>query len=725
MKNFFSKEISCSFLLTILIFYVIPIFIVNYNYIYFGDINIYFVIFVFICVVFLFFIVLLFLLYFLKGKLKQTVFEFLRFSLFFFILTGFLLPLTKDGIQIDVTAIPWNIWNTIFAIIGACTLSVISKRSQYEGKMLIAAAVFILANGFLSTFILIQRTSVKKDDNIFIASSTRNIFTVSFDGLNRDVSLRVLEENPKFQEAFKDFTVFKNAITSANVTLISIASELSGILDVKEVFDTEQNMAELTKSEQTIANRLEKDGYTVSTYGQYSNFFKNEERRHYDNSLDVRFVHAIQIDRIIEIYQYTIARTLSSFFVDKFFTENVVHALHRIFYIPEGDDPGTALRLKLRKHQGDHWDKNTVLSLLDWDMYLSKLQVGTDTPVSHFGHFLFTHHPVDFDASCEYRSDSKEWFDRSQNPVGYKNEIFCAFTQFSRFIEKLKSLGIYDNSLIILKSDHGAPPEYFDYDQVDSFSIYENRNLGLARHVPFLAIKNFQENHPSLRYDIRPAVLTDLAKTICTQILKPEKGCDEYSGYDLLDTTVEIPETAETALIYPRNKESNAVIDTQISRKVKRLTNFIPYLNQLFTSEFLKQAPSCQVRMNITEGQRYYNGFTDNNLWITWHNNNAVYAKTKVPQCVFNQIIIEGINPSTLPSGLEIVLSRVNTDGLSTHVLTKTIEKTETETFRIAISLPDQIFDNNSGGEILIVIQPVNGTERVQLQGLTYENSIP
>ena len=69
---------------------------------------------------------------------------------------------------------------------------------------------------------------------------------------------------------------------------------------------------------------------------------------------------------------------------------------------------------------------------------------------------------VEFDRHCQFKGHDHDWFTRHQNRQSVKEESYCALQQFSRFIAKLKELGIFDKTLIVLKSDHGKP----GYDQV-------------------------------------------------------------------------------------------------------------------------------------------------------------------------------------------------------------------------------------------------------------------
>ena len=61
-------------------------------------------------------------------------------------------------------------------------------------------------------------------------------------------------------------------------------------------------------------------------------------------------------------------------------------------------------------------------------------------------HVIFPHSPYVLDENCEKLKDTKS---------NYRSQHKCATIQIARIIKQLKSIGHYDNSLIIFQSDHG------------------------------------------------------------------------------------------------------------------------------------------------------------------------------------------------------------------------------------------------------------------------------
>ena len=76
-------------------------------------------------------------------------------------------------------------------------------------------------------------------------------------------------------------------------------------------------------------------------------------------------------------------------------------------------------------------------------------------------HFNFSHFPVDFDDNCNYFSYNRKLFLINQNYESVKKETLCSIKLMSNFLKKLIDLDLYENSTIVLKSDHGTPSNYF------------------------------------------------------------------------------------------------------------------------------------------------------------------------------------------------------------------------------------------------------------------------
>ena len=191
----------------------------------------------------------------------------------------------------------------------------------------------------------------------------------------------------------------------------------------------------------------------------------------------------------------------------------------------------------MRNHVGPDWDKLLVADIHKFDSYTRDLSI-SDKPLSYrYLHFTFTHYPVDFDEQCAYRSDDRRWFYANQNEPGLKNETRCALSKMGKFLQALRNLEIYDQSLVVFKSDHGHPTKYFA-DEPYNLEINKHKLWGYSRYRPLLMIKPVRAVQDELVRRTDLVLLNDLAKTICLHGAGDESkfDCENFGGIDLLES---------------------------------------------------------------------------------------------------------------------------------------------------------------------------------------------
>lgn len=415
-------------------------------------------------------------------------------------------------------------------------------------------------------------------------------------------------------------------------------AEISGLSDLKQRFETEaKTLSALDGSRQLVTNRLNESGVTVSTYGPYGSGFGEPSRRVPRSSLAQVADFRSRLIQIGEILTYATARMASAAFVPE---ENpagqIADNISGYLSGPEG-----RLVRRVERHAGLAWDAPNVLEILDFNRYMSDIRVGDTGPVAHFLHFTHTHFPIDFDKDCNYRSDDKDWYEANQNRAGLKSQTECALSEFLTFLDQLKAVGVYDNSLVVFKSDHGEPVRYNDPDRLESFKIRDHINWGIGRYIPFLAVKMPGHHSDEPTFDQRPVALNDLALSICTAMLKDISGCKDFGGYNIFDPQTDIPDKAMFGLEIVKSKKSDFRMDSHEYLEVSRWPGILQSLNESLTSEILSVEPACGARIDLNTGAPLNNGQTDRERWVTWRDGRAIYVKTKRPHCPFSHIAVE------------------------------------------------------------------------------------
>lgn len=561
----------------------------------------------------------------------------LRFICFFFLATGLFLPLTTAGGQAEIHMLPLDHFNLAVAF-GAATVLFVLSLTPARQALLFGVTVVLIFTGATSSFSAYQSIYTQTPSALRGVSSTRNLFVVSFDGLPSMIGKEILEENAQLRGALLDFTLFENVASNAPATFSSIAAEISGVPDLKDRYESADKVgAALGDTVKLITNQLNENDFIVSTYGSYGMGF-TERRRHFSRSSLVEFTGSrTRVLQIGELLIYTTARLASSALVPQ--DNPLARIAGRLRQHLDG--PDQRLTRQLEQHANADWDAPNIIDLLAFRNYRDNLQVETDKPVAHFLHFVHTHFPVDLDSTCEYRSDDAAWVEANMNRHGLKNQTQCALSQFSSFVGKLKEAGIYDNSLIIFKSDHGEPASYYDENRLEAFKIRDHKLWGFGRYAPFLAVKLPDQNASDMIFDTRPVALGDLALSICTSLLNESGMCDSFQGYNIFDPQTVIPADAIYSLEIVKDKTSSFTMNTHDLVNVPRAPGVFAALNDFLTSELLGRAPACGIGLRLDEGTAYNNGLTDGQHWVTWRDGHIASVKTRRPVCALTQITIE------------------------------------------------------------------------------------
>jgi len=175
-----------------------------------------------------------------------------------------------------------------------------------------------------------------------------------------------------------------------------------------------------------------------------------------------------------------------------------------------------------------------------YDRVIDSMVVDSDKPSVFYTHFTFSHWPTTTDENCVYRKMDKGWFSTHQNKSGIRKGAICGMKKYTELIDKLKSLGVYDKTTIVLLSDHGKPVQYYDAPP-HNLQINGYGDLGFDRYQPFLMIKPAGQSNDAIVMSEKFALLDDLAQTTCN-LFEATSFCERTPGLDLLDDSDISPE---------------------------------------------------------------------------------------------------------------------------------------------------------------------------------------
>jgi hypothetical protein len=296
-------------------------------------------------------------------------------------------------------------------------------------------------------------------------SSTRNIILIVFDAVPGSAIEGLLLQNELLQTAFKDFIFYPNAMSPSSQTSIALPS-LAGNVSPLARFSKHQQLYDAAK-EKTFLKTALANGFRVSLLLDQSYYLKHWGA---EEAYDVRTVSA-----------------LPEFSITGFLLKCSI----RILPIGLQETTFDGLSQQLENCQYKITDKYFLEKLVQ------EAKSKSGQPAFFIWHTLLTHTP--------YLITENGDFSLSAN--GTSNMLFT-MTRAMEFLKRLKTMGCYDNSLIIFCSDHGSPIGPYD-DLLRSLnseykavlSILANNYLPVSNYNPFIMIKYPQAENAKIVVD--------------------------------------------------------------------------------------------------------------------------------------------------------------------------------------------------------------------------------
>jgi MFS family permease len=458
---------------------------------------------------------------------------FALFVLLWTVVTGFVFPVVHGEGMVGPQSLSIDYTNLLLALLLTTAFVRVTVSKQFATLPFLFFAFvmsFTLLPGARQVYQLSTRSeaAAKTRAEFLSLSREENVIVLSFDGLPGNIVREVFGQWPELRDAFKDFVFFDEAISLAPATTASITAELFGNRNYAEVGDTQAEVIERLDASALPLNRASKAGTAAFTFGIYYNEFNLDPAKR----LDTGDIYGGRPQDVLlnstTFLEYAVARMA---------TRHAVRLLRQGRLIRQAIAALTAgrsgeLSERLVDHRGPPWDINYIKTHLDLEAFIANVKVGRSERYLAFMHFLHTHFPVDFDRTCEYHSDDVTWYLQNQSEAGIKDEVICALTQAARFVDRLRALGIYEKSFLVIKSDHGQPPSYFDAPP-HNYRVNKHPLWGVNRYLPLLMIKDRGRVAPSMEVISETVTLGDLSKTLCRELLGGGSVCEPFPGVDL------------------------------------------------------------------------------------------------------------------------------------------------------------------------------------------------
>jgi hypothetical protein len=138
--------------------------------------------------------------------------------------------------------------------------------------------------------------------------------------------------------------------------------------------------------------------------------------------------------------------------------------------------------------------------------FATRLTPATDEPVSKYIHVGIPHRPVVVNGNCDYVGVVRA------TRAAYKEQARCAVKRTVEILDRLKDVGVYDETFVVISSDHGvgmASPQFVNDQQTPMGALARIAGNAMA----LLIVKPLNSNGP-VRTSRAPTTITDIPATI-------------------------------------------------------------------------------------------------------------------------------------------------------------------------------------------------------------------
>jgi len=385
--------------------------------------------------------------------------------------------------------------------------------------------VFVLLNIILLSLNVKNDIKTHKHKYSLSDFGSKNLIVLSFDGLSGHKLYEEVIKDKKFYRSLKDFKFYKNTVAGAPHTRPSISIEING----KLLESNDPN------------NILNQKNINTLVYGTYASSLLDESREGFLQDYSMAF-------KTNNFFQKFIIQSTG-----RWATPIIVILIEPLIYLEIYTDFINLISFNnYNKPNPYNFIKSpSNINLYEYDIIFDNVTYNKNlNNVIRMYHFPFTHWPMKVNENCE---EIKSFFDSISS---YEHEsiiLKCVSKKIIKFINNLKNKEVYNNSMIVIKSDHGKPNcierthtknKVSDFFGQSCSKYYENypyteklnNNFywGFGRYKPFIMIKDINQMQDEIEISNKQVFLHDLSATYCNFFFKLDE-CDYLNKNNLAE----------------------------------------------------------------------------------------------------------------------------------------------------------------------------------------------
>ena len=158
--------------------------------------------------------------------------------------------------------------------------------------------------------------------------------------------------------------------------------------------------------------------------------------------------------------------------------------------------------------------------------FAGRMTITQDEPVYTFIHVALPHPPYVMDADCSFIGPQRG------SRSSYAGQGRCALSVVRKLFDRLRTLGVYDETVIVLTSDHGWNKLRPDHPLEGVETPAGNLDDVAVRAMPLLAVKPAGSSGP-LWTSYAPTAITDVPATILDLVNIPNDQLPGRSAFQL------------------------------------------------------------------------------------------------------------------------------------------------------------------------------------------------
>ncbi len=408
---------------------------------------------------------------------------------------------------LDGRIINWNDYvfrGWIDGWIWIVALGLVYSFYQKFGEIVIKSAVFILILQLLTlcytsyeNWDLINKESIKTstDDptELFKFSRNGNILHIVADGFQSDVFNELVHQErlkDKYQDAFQGFTYYRETLGAFPYTKFAIPAFLAGEMYSNKL--PKNIYVDKVLQGHTILSTANKEGYEIDIASGGSYLINRYSNLPYMNMYNLDNIKSASA----EFRDTAVIIDLALFRVSPHFLKK---------YVYNNQD---WLVSKLAKSE-NIFQFSYFSHTIFLNMFSQTMSIEREEPVYKYIHIMNTHNPMVVDNQCRYAGQATK-----MNRTTLTTQSRCTLDTLSMLFQKMKDLGVFDSTLIIVHGDHGGwAPNYRQGPPVTFSTGAKARDWLTSLASPLLAIKKPNDNADFRLSDIQASLL-DIPATI-------------------------------------------------------------------------------------------------------------------------------------------------------------------------------------------------------------------